>query len=517
MNILLPFSARLTLTLVIAIIGIAQLSAQESLERYDRQYRAATLEIERLTKTLQRKLAINPDSGLEEREDLLKLRGTQMKLLDTLISLNPESQNYRFEMAKLTAARGDKELSTRILEELAPLEKRGYSPAHLVLAQFYFDSRPASGFEQQQVELNRALKHIDHVLTDDVENLNAKLLKAKILTASQKYEPAYQLYDNLLETNPNVYREMLELNKQMGREEREREVCEKALASFQKIIKQEAVQADDRRWVAIESGISRTMQQLNRHEEAESRLEGLIDSYSADSSGGPRAEFLRRLLAGIYVDWASKLVDPGTRFDSLPEATLSKQLDLYAKAYQNYSGNTYALQSLARLSQSENKEIAEKAKAVYDAEADPNPQPAVLNQLGNLALLSEDFSKAIRHYERAREKAPRDPAILNNLGYCYLVAKDEDRDADRALQLIDEALQYLPEGLDPAETSKFLHTKATALKQLDRLADAIEVYEQSLEPRPDHVDTLESLIECYQGLDKQPPAEYAARLEKLDQ
>ena len=102
------------------------------------------------------------------------------------------------------------------------------------------------------------------------------------------------------------------------------------------------------------------------------------------------------------------------------------------------------------------------------------------------------------------------------MSYSYLVAEDSKENAERALKLINEAIQNLPKGIDEAEASKFLHTKATALKQQDRLQEALAVYERALRSRPYHADTLRSLIECYRGLNKRPPEQYVARLDEID-
>lgn len=145
-----------------------------------------------------------------------------------------------------------------------------------------------------------------------------------------------------------------------------------------------------------------------------------------------------------------------------------------------------------------------------------------LNQLGNEALIRRQFAEAIRYYEWAREKSPKDPSLLNNLAFTYITAGDEDRDAERALQLVDEAITNLPTNIEPKSKAQFLHTKATILKQLDRLQEAIALYERALKSRPDHVDSLSSVIDCYRALrlqvpDLQVPKRYIERLEELEQ
>lgn len=162
------------------------------------------------------------------------------------------------------------------------------------------------------------------------------------------------------------------------------------------------------------------------------------------------------------------------------------------------------------------RELYKKVLDSLNTGADADTSAPALSQLANEALKRKQFSEAIRYYERAREKSPKDPAILNNLAYTYIVAEDEDRNAERALQLIDEAIANLPSNIQPNEKSKFLHTKATILKQLNRLKESLSLFERSLANRPEHVDSLRSVIDCYRALNLQTPERYIERLEKIE-
>ena len=499
--------------LAVTAIGGVQLLSKSSLEsKYDFLYQKTTAELTQLSKEISRDQKLQSiDSGTgqatlteEQTNNLLSLRNAQKIYLDKLISLDPKNNDYRYELAKLASSQGKRAHAFSILNELAPEDVPGYPEAHFVLAQHFFD-KPAQTSMDMTGNLTIAKKHVDHVLTRDEKNDRAKLLKARILTRTQNYEDAYALYGDLFEINPNYYREMEALNKEMGRSERDRQLFEKALGKFEQLSAQQENQEDDKRWIIVEAGIAKTLQKLDRFEESETRLSSLIQKYAVDPKGGPRRVFLQRLITDTYIVWANSIVDMKVSYDSLPPNELDDLLNLYTKAYRNQQDNIQVLQSLARLSLSENAEVAERARAVYDPIADINAPSSVLNQLGNHALLNKRFSEAIRYYERAREKSPRDPAVLNNLSYAYLVAQDDDRNAERALQLINEAIRNLPKGIDPEEASKFLHTKATALKQQDRLQEALAVYERALKSRPDHPDTLRSLIECYRRTQQNPP------------
>lgn len=520
--LMLGLPALIVAILAVSAVGGVQYLSKDSLEdNYKYLFDKATSDLTQLNKDLIRKQKIQRIDGGpanvvsdEDRQQMKEFQDAQKIYLDKLITISPDVDSYRFDLARLVASRGDRAHARSILNDLAPEDAPGYPEAHFVLAQFYFDE-PARTSIQVAGNLTSALKHIDHVLTRDDENLRAKLLKARVLTRMQRYDAAYQEYEDLFEENPNHYIEMTKLNKELKRTGRDNELYERALAKFQQLSGKTEFQEDNRRWVVVESGISRTLQSLERFEEAEERLNSLVETYRADPKGGPRRVFLQRLLAEVYLRWGDSLADNKEPYNRLPENELEKLLDIYTKAHRNYPAEPTALQALARLSLVAAPSIAERAKSVYDPYDDDDAPAQVLNQLGSHALMNKQFQDAIRHYERARSKAPRDWTILNNLSYCYLVSDDTPENAERSLKLINEAIEYLPKTLPESEVSKFLHTKATALKQQDRLQEALAVYERSLKARPMHADTLRSLVECYRGLQKIPPEQYVARLEQI--
>lgn len=484
-------------------IGIEHLVAQESeVAEYDLKFQNVSADLKLLTQKLARFPNVQPTE--EDRKKLLELRKDQKRFLDKLLLLDPDNDAYRFELAKLFHAEGDRARALSILLELAPMDVAGHPEAHYVLAQHYFE---LGGLD------DAALTHVDHALSRDKGNFRCRNLKAKILVKLERYEDAYLLYEKLLELDPKYFREMVQLNRLLKREDENQPLYEKALARYQQLSEREEYQNDDRRWIIIEAGIVNTRQNLEQFAEAEERLVSLIDVYKADSTGGPRRLYLERLLADTYVKWARDIANPKVSYNSVAPETQAKVLDLYTKAFRAQRDNVHAMESLSRLSFSSNAEISEQAKSVYDPVEDVDAPMAVLNQLGNHALLKRKFPDAIRYYERAVEKS-RDLAVLNNLAYAYLVATDEGRNPERALQLIEEAIGKVPAGMSGVEFAKFQHTKATALKQLDRTQEAIDVFEESLKARPGHADTLRSLLQCYKKLGKVPPEQYAETLEE---
>jgi tetratricopeptide (TPR) repeat protein len=157
-------------------------------------------------------------------------------------------------------------------------------------------------------------------------------------------------------------------------------------------------------------------------------------------------------------------------------------------------------------------ENAAEAKAIYDPEKDLNVPGQVLQVLGNAEMQNRNYSQAIQRYEQARLKIPKDADLLNNLAFAYLTS--DAQNAERALFLVDEALQLLPpvlENNDPL--SHFHHTRGTALLALDRITEAAASFELALQYRPDNPGILESLVKCYTGRDEKQAAAYQKQLD----
>lgn len=524
-SLILGLPALIIAFLAVTAIGGVQLLNRSSLEtKYDFLFQKTTADLNQLSKEISRDQKLQSLDGSagnaggitkEQAQNLDELRKSQKIFLDKLISLDPTNKSYRFELAKMVFSQGKANHGRSILKELAPEDVPGHPEAHFVLARMYSEEKAPTAMARAG-NLSIALKHVDHVLTRDEKNDKAKLLKARILSQTRNYDDAYRLFSDLFEENPNFFRELEALNEKMKRTERNQQLYGKAYDQFKQLSGQKETQENDRAWITNETGLAMTLQKMERFKESEDRLESLIQKYAADRKGGPRRVFLQRLITETYLRWANSIADATVSYQSLPANQLETLLELYTKAYRNQPANPQVLQSLARLSLSGNTEIAQRARVVYDPIADRNAPSSVLNQLGNDALINKRFTEAIRYYERAREKSPRDSAVLNNLSFSYLVAEGDDQNAERALQLIDEALRNLPQGISPLEASKFLHTKATALKQQDRLQEALAVYERALKARPQHADTLRSLIECYRGLSKIPPERYGESLKKIE-
>jgi tetratricopeptide (TPR) repeat protein len=91
--------------------------------------------------------------------------------------------------------------------------------------------------------------------------------------------------------------------------------------------------------------------------------------------------------------------------------------------------------------------------------------PAILG-LGGVYHDREEFDRAIMEYKRVLEIDKNNVYALNNMADVYAIADPPLRDAQKALDAANQALQIIP------TKASTLHYKAVALNQLGRYAEA---------------------------------------------
>jgi len=445
----------------------------------------------------------------EQLEKIKLLRSSQKIYVDKLISLSPNNNDYRYELAQFAKREGREEQRWSILEDLAPEDKAGYAQAHLEIAGRDLLVKPI-----RQYQVIRAQAHLENALLSDSENETAKLMLAALLSRKKDYARSARLFRELLDDNPNVFRRLVELNNLQGKSEDNPLVIKTALQQFEDLAKKREVFENNQRWLSVQRGIADSLMQLGRYEEAANRI-GQLEKGTGQSEQGTdnssQTVFLRKLMAGIYHAWARDIGGLSPGFNQ-PLNIQRQTLEKFRLAYSYDKRNDRVLQGLAELSISRNPEIAQQAKEIYNPFEDSGAPALVLNQLGTGAMISKDYDAAILHYEKAKDKFGASPVILNNLAFSYLVA--EETNPVRALELIRAAISKV-DRRQIGNISNYLHTQGTALKQLNRLSEAILSFESSIKYRPDHPDTLQSVIECYRGLGLDPPEIYFDRLNEI--
>ena len=524
--LLLGFPAFIVSLIGVLVIGLAQFAKKDMEAGYVGVLERVVEEKERLEIELQDEGQVAIAAGDESegdsdprRQELLELRDEESIYLQKLISMNHEEPAYRFRLA-MSKLRTDPAMGISILKNLAPEEEAGYADAHKYLAKYYASLRPSTQTEAI-ANSDLALTHADYSLKRDKTDNVSKAIKAQLLMKQDRLSEANQLFSELFEEEPQFYRQLLQINESMDRTDLNQSILERALLSYNERLSRGDL--GDRQWVATWLQMVDCYRGLGNYERATELLVTEINRLTNETSSeqskefaervGSRRVFLRKVLAGVYLSWAGSVVsDPNASKEDKLEC-----LRLATEAYRLNQTDSNVLRLIARLATDKDEDISSAAKAIYNPYEHFAAPSAVLNELGAAAMQAGDFDGAVKFFELARKKDPNNPMILNNLSYSWL--RNNDQDANRALQLVDQGLRLISSNPQWAKfSSNFLDTRGSALVKLERYEEAIAAFEKALTTRPNDVSLLEQLVECYQntGLDTEVLISRIKRVKESD-
>ena len=448
------------------------------------------------------------DKSRELSEQIAKMVETKRDCLEQLSELDPENQDYLFDLALSYPDDNPEKLA--ILMKLAPEDEAGYFKAHRVLAQYFFVRARNAQTENEKASFqDKALIQANHCLTLMPNEKVAKAIKAGVLQAQNRIDAAYRLYEELFEGEVEYYRPLIELNNQRGTPEKNSSIVDSAYPRLK--AKLEKNENDDTRvWVVGWTDIVRCLMVKEAYETA---IQDLESEYSRQILTGrhERKNWLNAAMGEIYAEWAGEQVE----FATMDEESQKLALARLKKAYKKNQKSPTTLTKLAWFVNSDSK-LAEQARQIYDPSNDPEAPPSVISDVGAKALKDKDYQKAIEFFERAVAQAPNSPLLLNNLAFA-LLSSEENPDAERALGLVNKAIQLLGTGQgSQVFRSSLLHTRGTAFMRLSRMEEAAASFEAVLEDRPNDQETIKLLIQCYEGRNENQADVYRARLKELE-
>lgn len=525
----LGLPAFIVAALGLSVLGWAAWGNRDGLEtRYNRLAEDANEKKTRLLNELRTEQELsagqeNQSTGANEEEDpritqLKQLQGAEEIYLEKLISLNPTNPDYRYRLAIVASLMNDKERCYSLMKSIAPDEEPGFAKAHLWMADNYL-RQPTTSYAQRRQNMRLALQHAEHCLVRDSENDSAKLLKAQLLTIEKRLVEALKVYEELFEKYPRFYKAIVNLNTKLGQQSQNSIILDQAQLRFQETVDQAAKNYDEN-WPGAWNNLIVCLRDKNEYELAVKKLvaEESKQDKLVKADGTPEAAarhiHIKQLLTQVYTDWASRLASDDVDNDTATNE--AKELDLLAKALELDPKYARAQQLVARISAGDSA-LAEEAKKIYNPEEHDDAPSAVLNEMGSRSLQNEKYDLAIKYFELARRKSPNDPNILNNLAFTYLVC--ENKNPDRALQLVNQAIRHLSTVTDPNQqrmlASHFYDTRGRALMQMNRMDEAAAALEMAMQIRPDNEEILKALIQCYEGRDDLQAEVYQKRLEEL--
>ena len=119
------------------------------------------------------------------------------------------------------------------MSKLAPEDKAVFYKAHSYMARQYFvQSQAVVSKSQKLFLLGKAKIHAEHWLTQQPDEQQPKEIMARVLQEEERYNDAYDLYEDLFEIEPAFYNEMVQINKARETPENNDSVLNSATKQF---------------------------------------------------------------------------------------------------------------------------------------------------------------------------------------------------------------------------------------------------------------------------------------------
>jgi predicted Zn-dependent protease len=379
----------------------------------------------------------------------------------------PADPVAQFELAIAAAGTHDAERATTILQSLAPPERRGYGPAHLLVAQNIL-AQPAPNAEQLRVAETHLL-WADETFDVNKEELNLYLGELLFITgrlpqAKERLERAGSLMPAKLrlgqiaaahgdDSHAQTYAESCRLFFAAKLQSTPESLIFRAFLMESHLLRGDFPQA----LATIEEGLTRT----------------------------PDNPQLRSQRATVYLQWLAQL-------DRTATTPPGEKLRLLERGLTAEPANPALLMRLWAFSEMAGPQATE-ARGLLHQQLALGQNTAVAHFiLGTTAWQAGQGEEAKLHLEQAYKLGPKLPVVGNNLA--WVLADRSPPQLDRALELIDAVLANSP------ANPRYRGTRGYVLSKLGRWKDAITDLEASL-ARPDvEAETHELLAEAYTKL-----------------
>jgi tetratricopeptide (TPR) repeat protein len=346
--------------------------------------------------------------------------------LEKLVSLDATDLASKFGLASVAHERGKGDLSTRLINELAPPDRAIYAPAHLWLARQLIADGLQSESTDSPAGLRLAARHLEHALRRQPGNLEAHELLGRIHTElyqrtgdRQHLETAAEHIGEIVEAIPEAHLGLAHLHAELQRPALAQRHARHARDYFRAA---SAKHPGEIKWLL---GFAEAEVILQNFPAAVTALRQAMSQH-------PRPE-VRAALVNTYLAWLDRL-DPDNVIGTL-------QILQQASRYDPYHDGLLA-RLLAVVRQAETQ-----ATPVEDVLENALVQGQVVEiahlLLGSVELATGDQARALLHLEQAQQTAPHTAVLLSNLG--RRMANAEPADLDNGLRLCEAAVELAPD------------------------------------------------------------------------
>ncbi len=377
---------------------------------------------------------------------------------------------YLYTLAQNYAQLGRRTETVAILGTLAPLDKPGYAPAHIFLAQSLLLAPDAS---PQAVRL--AETHLLRMLVLEPKNVDAHQLLGQLYVSLGQWEDARKQLAIVVSARPETALWLALTHRGLGDESAAKAWAQRAAKYFEgAVAKPNQATTND---AALRANWADALVLLNDYRAAADVLE---TGWKRNRDSNCQAA-----LARVCFGWATALArdQPGKVAD---------RLQVLQRGLEAAPDSADLLRELALLSGAPGTAgEAARAKA-NELLADARHAPMLHFCLGGVAWQRGDLEQARTHYEAAFKSTPSPAEAANNLA--AVLAASPKPDLDRALELIQPLVQQQP------SNPFFRDTRGQILLLQGRAEEALLDLEFALpqlrDPRPTHT----ALAKVYEQL-----------------
>jgi tetratricopeptide (TPR) repeat protein len=362
--------------------------------------------------------------------------------LRKLLRLNATDNDVRYAMAYVAGHRGDQRRAEEILTKLVSTDD-GYPRAHLWMARKLVRENPNSFSEQPDTLIH----HLKAALQTTPPPAAAHGLLGEVYFQNQQYDLAIKHFKAAAKKLPKLHLRLARVYLKLNDEFSAKQELEQAARYFRLRVEADADDIEARTSWALVCDLQHDFPQ------AETILVDGLKRRPGDST-------LKKLLAQLCVQESDRLVQ---RYNK----NIGERLVLLERALQYAPNHPAALDRLAMFFSLEG-EAGETARGrLKQVLAEGKASATVHLILATQALHSGDLKSAELHFDQGYRLNSNLPVLLNN--FAWLLANQQPPQLDRALGLVNQALQIAPNQPHIRETRGQIYAKQGRWR--DALAD----------------------------------------------
>jgi tetratricopeptide (TPR) repeat protein len=374
---------------------------------------------------------------------------------------------WLFNLALCQAGLGRDREAARLFSQVAPLEKPGFLPAHLFLAEALLMKTNLTS-----QDIDTAETHLSHALSLDPKFLGANELLAQVYIRQGQWELACERLREVVSTRPETALLLAAVLKARGDNVGAKSWAQRASRYHRERVESSKLDQPKSRlaWAEAEA-------MLEDYPSAVSILEKGWKQSGDRGYHGPIGE--------VCAVWLQSVLK------NRP-ADLDTRLNIVQQGLQYAPQNEALLKHLVGISELQGPQAEAARESMTRALAEGKSAAIIHFALGLDAWQRGQADLAHKHFALSYDTAPQMPDVANNMA--LILAIGEKPDLPRALAIIQSVVEKQP------ENPNFRDTRGQVLVRLGRMQEAIVDLEFALPLLGSKGKTHAALAEAYKSL-----------------